>query len=88
MMKRVLLAAAALVGLTASAASANHEYRWAAGSGGGNAQPQYRLVRVENTARPAVAPYALTGRDPSSRLVPATNHGGNARVQFFVRSWN
>jgi hypothetical protein len=86
MIKRALFAVA-VVGLAASAASANHEYRWTAGSGGGNAQPQYRLVRVENTHRAVDAPYALTGRRTSDRrLQLSTPQGGNGRMPFFVRA--
>ena len=91
MTKRILLAAA-VVGLAATAASAarsddDGRYRLAAGSGGGNAQPHYRMVRVENTARATDAPYALTGRRTPDRWQTATNQGGNTRFQFIVPVW-
>jgi hypothetical protein len=80
-----ILFATALLGLTATVASANHDdvrYRVVPSSGGGNgSQHQYRLERVNDTAEP----YALTGRQANDRVHLTTNQGGNTRVQFFVR---
>jgi hypothetical protein len=84
MFKRSVLAAMAALALASATASANHEYRWLASSGGGNGQQMsYRMVRVSDPA-----PYALTGKSASGRLQLQSNAGGNASVQFFVRSWN
>ncbi len=88
MLKQLLLGGAfvAFTSVTASAAESSGRYRVLVGSGGGNAQPHYRYVRVEAGATRTDAPYALTGRaaERPVRYRTATTQGGNTRFQLMV----